>query len=122
MSTTRRRLRSLNACRNEQLNENYAVFASGVKSLTRFSNLEALDISAAPLEDKDLAAFTEMQKLKSLVLNNTKISNAGLATLMTLSSLEELYVIGTKVTEDGAGWFKRERPQVRINAGFNASR
>ena len=71
------------------------------RDLTRFTNLQALDLSGTDVTDaglKDLASLTHLQALS---LSVTKVTDVGIKRLARLTNLQTLRLTDTQVTDYG---------------------
>ena len=70
-------------------------------TLAPFHNLESLDLTFTPFDDKGLANLKGMSRLKRLWVGDTLVTDEGLASLSGLSELEELDLRGTRISDRG---------------------
>ena len=84
------------------------------RDLTRFTNLQALDLSGTDVTDaglKDLASLTHLQALS---LSVTKVTDAGLKELARLTNLQRIDLTGTMVTHFGMNELQTKLPSCQI--------
>jgi RNA polymerase sigma factor (sigma-70 family) len=73
---------------------------AGLKELTVFTNLEALDLNRLPtITDAGMKEIAGLTSLQTLNLNLTKVTDAGVKELAGLRNLQTLSLIGTPVTD-----------------------
>jgi Leucine-rich repeat (LRR) protein len=71
------------------------------QGLRHFTNLRALDITWAYVEDEGLASLAGMTKLRKLWARDTRLTNKTLAVIGKLRELEQLDIGGAEITEAG---------------------
>jgi internalin A len=72
-----------------------------LKELSRFQQLQWLDLKNTGDSDAGLKELAGLKQLKSLDLSSTKISDAGLKELAGLKQLQSLDLSGTKISDVG---------------------
>lgn len=86
--------------------------------LSRFSNLELLDLSHTDIDDEDTKTLSQLDSVKFLVLSETSITDTGLARLEANQSLEILLIRKTNVTRAGVNRYRKARPDVELALSF----
>jgi hypothetical protein len=71
------------------------------QGLRHFTNLRALDITWAYVEDEGLASLAGMTKLRKLWARDTRLTNKTLAVIGKLRELEQLDIGGAEITKPG---------------------
>ena len=79
------------------------------------SDVDAVYLAGAAVDDDDLAWLKELPRLRTVVLTSSPISDAGLRHLRPLTHLEtvDLRFI-TEVTDEGIASLRRALPEVKI--------
>src|SRR5688572_29906550 len=71
------------------------------QALAPFRNLEALDLTLCPVDDKGLESLQGMTGLRRLRLGDTLITDASMRIVGQFANLEELDLHGTAITDAG---------------------
>ena len=74
---------------------------SGLKHLDAIKSLRSLDLGASSVTDKGLKALAKIKHLRKLYFGSTAVTDAGLKELAGLRGLKILYLYKTKVTDAG---------------------
>lgn len=80
--------------------------------LSRFPNLEKLQLQGTPVSDADLAGLPPLPRLSSLNLYQTRITDQGLEALSKQPGLEKVYLWSTAVTAEGRSKAQALAPDV----------
>ena len=90
-----------------------------LKSLSRFTQLEKLEMDGMPLRDDDLASLANLRKLKTLFLRSDTVSDGGIAHLANLTSMEDL-APSVAMTDEGLKYFSRMKnlDRLQLNGDF----
>jgi len=87
----------------------------GLKDLSRFSNLETLNLSWTRITGKGLFYLKNLKGLTNLDLEGTDLTDAGLMTLAGLESIEILNLRQTNITNNGIPHLARLKKLHRLN-------
>jgi len=88
------------------------------RHLRDFSDLKSLNLSAAPITNRDIEHFASSTGLRKLDLSYTFLSDAGLSKLSHLTELRELNLSQTKTTKEGVVDLRRALPNCKIESDF----
>ena len=82
--------------------------------ISRFKNLERLDISNTGIDDASFEKLQPLGKLYSLRAYGTKLTGAGLTMLNKFQSLKSAYLFDTPVRDAEIGQFVAEHPGINV--------
>ena len=100
------KLTNLAAARLGWAGGNRLVSGRGLKALTEFKSLTALDLSGCTLTDDDLTILERLPNLERLWLADIPLSDVGLVHVASLRKLRLLSLAGTKVSGNGIALLK----------------
>lgn len=93
---------------------------AGLAVVAQLVHLTRLHLEQTGVGDGGLVHLKGLRYLEYLNLYGTAVTDAGLDPLAALPELKRLYLWQTAVTEDGLRRFREQRPDVQVNAGFDA--
>lgn len=73
----------------------------GLVTLSRLTNLRSLDLSGTPISDLALAELSRLVQLERLLLDKNSVTDAGVSTLSKLTKLKLLRVSRSQITDEG---------------------
>lgn len=85
------------------------------KGLAPFVNLETLDITLCPVDDRGFASIAGMKKLRRLWARDTLITSQALENIASITTIEDLDLQGTRVGDDGVRYLSRMTHLRRLN-------
>lgn len=83
-----------------------------LKLLTRFSNLEILNLNATAIDGSGLENLTSCKNLKSISLSDTKVKTESLKSILTLPKLKTVYIWNTAIDAAGNTELKKNYPHI----------
>lgn len=99
-----RRLRSINLSGTQT--------KTGLATLAKFSELDFVDLSRTPIEDKELAALGKSKSLNQVIAMETAITDEGLLSLATIPTLTLVRTDRSRVTAEGRAKLKTVFPNM----------
>lgn len=89
-----------------------------LKVISKFSNLEVLNLNNTGIGGDPIAQLAALIKLKSLSLSGTNVTAETLRSLGKIPALAEVYLWNTTVSASDAESLRREFPKVNWNIGY----
>ena len=86
--------------------------------ISRFQNLEVLNLNNTQLTGKGLKELTSLPKLRSLSLSGTQVSSTELRELAAMNGLQEVYIWNTPVSGNEVATLNKDFPGIRWDIGF----
>jgi len=74
---------------------------SGLKQLSKISGLQSIDLGASLVTDVGLQELAKIKQLRKLHFGSTAVTDAGVEELLLLENLKTLYLYNTKVSDSG---------------------
>jgi hypothetical protein len=94
------------------------ITASGLRSISRLTNLESLQLQDSAVNDETLELFLRLPRLRQLNISNSKITDRGLYRLAQMLTLKELYLQNANVTTAALEQLDKTRPDLKVFATF----
>ena len=83
--------------------------------LSKFSQLENLDLSENPFTNKGMEGLSKLKNLRRLLLRDALITDEGLKPIAGLTNLEELDLSGARITDTGIEYLRNLKAMRRLN-------
>jgi len=88
------------------------------KHLSKFENLEKLNLNGTLISGKELSALKSNKKLESIYLANTSVGKNDLEVIGKLPSVKSVYLWNSKVTDKEAVALNQKYNQIKWNIGY----
>lgn len=89
-----------------------------LKLLTKFSNLEMLNLNSSDVAGEKLSDLRELDKLKSLSLSGTKVTARHVSVLGSFKNLRKVFVWNTAVSASDLEDLKQNYPDIEWEIGY----
>ena len=86
----------------------------GLKDLAESTSIEVLFLGKIAISDKGIQHVSKMKSLKVLNFSDVPITDAAIDSLCQLTQLKAIRLIRTKITEDGASRLRAALPSCRV--------
>lgn len=83
-----------------------------LKLLSRFSNLEVLNLNSTLINGSGLGNLTSCKNLKSISLSSTQVTTESLKAILTLPQLNIVYIWNTAIDNTGKGELEKTYPHI----------
>lgn len=93
---------------------------SDLKTISKFSNLEVLNLNNTEITGSGFDALAGLPRLRSLSLSGTNVSTAALRDLGKLSGLKEVFIWNTKVAKTDLEALRKEFANIHWDQGYLA--
>ncbi|MFN0206817.1 MAG: c-type cytochrome domain-containing protein [Planctomycetota bacterium] len=87
------------------------------KLVATFTQLRRLDLRGTPVSAKEIEPFRNLLNLEELVLVQTNANDSAVDAILAIPSLKKVYLWGAGVSGDGIVKLRKERPDLRVDAG-----
>lgn len=94
--------------------ESTAIASENLKSLSKFKELEELDLHDTSFTDKDVRQIQSVKELYTLDLRGTKITDASLPILAAMN-VSRLLLAGTDITSNGISSLDRSENLIQLD-------
>ena len=88
------------------------------KHLSKFENLEKLNLNGTLISGKELSALKSNKKLESIYLANTSVGKNDLEVIGKLPSVKSVYLWNSKVTDKEAVALNQKYNQIKWDIGY----
>ncbi len=92
-----------------------------LKTVSRFQNLETLNLNYTDITDNGLAHLASMKKLQHIALSGTQITSTALNALASLPRLSKIFIWDTPIDSTETKLLRRKYAKLDFETGFAAS-